>query len=166
MSNNMYNTYDGCEFSYYTPSNFDHRTQDYLLCRYTPKAVWDYGDTPHIVFNLHECGLSVSDIRDIEGKNLKVQFYTNQFELIPFEEEIEAVEEFTVAIDYETSIKYFKRGTYYCSLSLATYNYTPKGDNIVGQAIVGSTKIENEEKSTVETYQTILPMFRCCFYVQ
>lgn len=152
MDNNMYNTYDDCEFSYYTPSTFDHRTRDYLLPRYTPKAVWDYGDTPNIVFNLHECGLSTTDINEIAGKNLKIQFYTNQFELIPFEEEIEAAEEFTVAIDYETSRKYFKRGTYYCSLSLVTY--------------VENDTDNNEEESIVETYQTILPMFRCCFYVQ
>ena len=161
MSNNMYETYDDCEFSYYTPSNFDHRTQDYLLCRYTPKAVWDYGDTPNITFNLHECGLSDSDINEIQGKNLRVQFYTNRFELIPFQEEIEATEDFTVAIDYETSTKYFKRGTYFCSLALVTYK-----ENLNDENEEDDENENEEEEPTVESYQTILPMFRCCFYVQ
>lgn len=144
MSNNMYNTYDNCKFNYYTPSSFDNRTRDYLLSRYTPKAVWDYGDTVNIIFKLHECGVSDEEISNISGKNIRINFYNDRFELLPIENEIPATEEFTVAIDYDTSVNYFYRGTYYCSLQFITYNS------------------DNE----IETMETFLPMDRCCFYVQ
>lgn len=147
MSNNMYDTYDGCKFSYYTPSDFDNRTRDYLLSRYTPKAAWDYNDTLTIAFNLVECPNVDDSVLDaLEGKFVRVNFYDFRYETIPFEYEAPAETAFNVAIDYENSKKYFDRGTYYCDVKLITYT--------------------DEEKTDIEDYTTLLPREYCCFYVQ
>ena len=153
MSNNMYETYDDCKFRYYSPSDFDHRTREYLLPRYTPKAVWDYDDTLSIVFNLVECPEIDDSILDsLEGKYVRVNFYNFRYEQLPFEYEAEALKTFTVDIDYETSKKYFNRGIYNCSVKLFTYN-----------------EIEDENGELIKVVEesiTLLPREYCSFYVQ
>ena len=147
MNNNMYDTYDDCKFSYYTPSDFDNRTRDYLLSRYTPKAAWDYDDTLSIIFNLLECpNLDQNILDSLEGKYVKVNFYNFRYEYIPFEFEDQASSEFSVDITYEISKKYFDRGIYYCSVKLITY--------------------DNENKENIEESTTILSRENCSFYVQ
>lgn len=147
MLNNMYNDYDNECINYYTTSTFDRRNRLYLLSRYTPKAIWDYKDTLSIEFDLKECPLTDDKIlEELEGKYVQVHFYNFRFEEIPFTYEAPAVEHFTVSIDYETSNKYFDRGTYNCSVELVTYS-------------------DAEEKTVLE-YNTILPREWCSFYVK
>lgn len=153
MYNNMYDTFDGCKFSYYTPCTFDHRTRDYLLSRYTPKAVWDYDDTLSIVFNLIECPeIDDNILESLDGKYVRVNFYNFRYEQLPFEYEAEAKETFTVEVDYETSKKYFDRGTYACSVKLITYEEVENDDGEI-------EKVVNESI-------TLLPREYCSFYVQ
>lgn len=148
MLNNMYNTYDNCEFSYYTPSTFDNRTRDYLLSRYTPEAVWDYSDTLNITFHIIDESSDSSIIsEDLAGKYIKLKFYNFRDELIPFEYEIEAEEEFTVSIPYNVSKKYFKPGTYKCSVQLITYTSS------------------DDEKEIID-FLTLMNKDQCMFYVQ
>lgn len=145
--NNMYNNYDNDLFNYYTTSTFDNRTKEYLISRYEPNAYWDYGDTVNIIFNIIECTeLTLADIESLEGKFLRVNFYNNRYELIPFTYEIDGISQFSVYLDYNISTKYFKRGTYHCSIDVLTY--------------------VDEEKTEISTSETILPMVKCSFYVQ
>ena len=147
MLNNMYNNYDKDCFDYYTTSTFDRRTRSYLLSRYTPSAEWDYEDTITIVFDLKECPfVDDSILDDLEGKYLRIKFYNFRYEEIPFEVETPALEHFSVDIDYETSKKYFDRGTYNCSIALVSYL--------------------DEENTTLNEYNTILPRERCSFYIK
>lgn len=148
MSTNMYETYDDCKFSYYTPSTFDNRTRDYLLSRYTPEAVWDYPDTLNIIFRIiEESSDSSMILDDLAGKYLRLEFYNFRDEVIPFEYEIEAQVEFTVSIPYEISKKYFKPGTYKCSVQLITYT-------------------SNDEDKEVSEFLTLMNKDQCTFYVQ
>ena len=147
MSNNMYNNYDNSCFDYYTTSNFDNRTKNYLISRYRPNAIWNYGDVFNITFNIKECtDLTTEEIEELEGKKIRVNFYDNRFELIPFIYEVEGSSQVIVPITYEISSKYFKRGIYHCSLEALEYS--------------------GEEPTEIETMETLLPMTNCIFYVK
>lgn len=149
MQTDMYNDYDNKCFDYYTTSNFDNRRKKYLISRYTPNASWDYGDTVSITFNIHECcSLSQEQIEELEGKTLIVHFYDNRYELIPFYVETEGDSQVVVALDYDSSIKYFKRGVYHCSIEAVTF------------------KQNEDDSSEIDSCETILSMDKCSFYVQ
>ena len=145
-NNNMYNDYDDEIFNYYTTSTFDNRTKKYLLSRYTPTAEWDYGDIVEITFNLYDND-NTSEIEELQGKDILIQFYNDRYEELPFEAQFERngdnQEFLKVTIDYETSNKYFERGTYHCSVKLVEYG-----------------------EDNIPTYlQTVLAMDNCLLYV-
>lgn len=148
MINDMYNTYDGCKFSYYTPSSFDNRTRDYLLSRYTPIAAWDYPETLYITFDLKEVANGpLIDNEELEGKFIRVIFYNFRDEKLPFDFEIPAVNEFVVSLNYDESSKYFLPGTYKCSVQLVDYH-------------------DNEIKDYIQSLMVLLSKDECFFYVQ
>ena len=139
----MYNNYDNETFDYYTTSTFDNRIRTYLINRYAPTADWNYGDVVSLTFNLYDCDLTPEQVEAIEGKSIIVTFYNDRYEEMPLTTTIEAVEEFTIQIDYNTSNELFKKGTYHCKLLLVQF-----GD-------------ENE----IIDADTILSSSNCCFYV-
>lgn len=143
--NDIYTEYSNDDFDYYYPTSFDNRNKCYLISRYTPKAMWDYGDTVTIIFNIHETNLTVEEIANIDGKKLLITFYNERYEKLDFQYENDAQIQTSVFIDYETSMKQFKRGVYHCMVQLITYE-----DNEID----------------IAQMQTILPMEDCSFYVQ
>lgn len=121
-NNNMYNDYDNETFDYYTTSTFDNRIYNYLLSRYQPEAIWNYGDTVTLTFDI----LDNYNSSELEGKTILINFYNDRYELLPFEKVFTPNNDFSeqiqVSIDYDTSNKYFLRGTYHCSIRLAEYD--------------------------------------------
>lgn len=143
--NDMYTEYSNDNFDYYYPTSFDNRNKCYLLSRYTPTAMWDYGDTVTITFNIHELGLDDSVSMNAEGENILITFYNERCEKLDFQYEVAFAEQLTVGIDYDVSIKQFKRGVYSCQVQLVSYD---------------------EDGTTIGSMQTILPINTCLFYIQ
>ena len=144
-TNDMYQEYDNENFTFDSTISFDNRRRCYLISRYVPKAMWDYGDTILIIFNIYETKLTQEEINDIQGKKLLITFYNERYEKLAFQFEDDAKVKTEVFIDYDVSIKQFKRGVYHCMVQLVTYD-------------------DNEQD--VVNMQTILPMQDCSFYVQ
>jgi len=142
----MYNDYDDEYFEYYTSSTFDNRTRTYLIDRYTPNASWDYGDTFYITFHLYDHD-NTDEIEELEGKDVLITFYNDRYEVVPVT--LECVrsgnynEDIVIHMDYNSSIEFFKRGTYHCSVSLVEY----------------------DEEGTCIYNNVVLPMNDCYFYV-
>ena len=143
----MYDTFDNQSFCYCTSSSFDHRNREYLLSRYSPMATWCYGDSIEITFNIYDCNLTDS-VEYLDDKELVVKFYNFRYEELPFISYFvpnsDGEETITVSIDNVTSMKYFPKGTYHCSIDAVKRD---QDNNIIYQG-------------------TILKASDSCFYVE
>ena len=143
LCKNMYNDYDNCIFDYYTTSTFDNRIYKYLLSRYQPEAKWNYKATVDLSLEI-----TLEDISELTKNNFKLHFYNDKYEKLDIEPVYElnkTDKEIVIHIDYNTSLNYFPRGTYHCSLDYVTYT--------------------NDEKQEIDSFKNLIDMNDYLIYV-
>lgn len=120
----MYETFDHIDLKYSFPISFKKRNKLYLRPRHPVAFSWNYGDTIDLVFVLSEKDAEL-DENFLIGKQVVIGFYNFRRELIyerTFVEnapEINLGEEtFTVSLSADVSKSIFKKGSYFCKVTL------------------------------------------------
>ena len=83
---------------------------------------WRYGDTIDLTFNTEgniefDDGTSISAESFLAGKTFKIKFYNHRYDVV-FSASASAGPRTTFVISTAISKEFFKRGIYYCSLTL------------------------------------------------